>query len=264
MLTPSVVSQWRDRTSSCGQSPVRPLPRANGVVLVGRAAERPISLSDRTSGRPTSNCVRALLVITAALLTGCAAGRTQSLPTEPLRRLDTLVVYDASYKLAEVEQCVNVSSLRFKNEFGICIVPVEYRVFAWEPSDSTRELLRQVRCLNPDDRYDMVIGFTRRTPKVLVSDSLFGGWAGVTDDVCRRYIVMKSADSYALTHELLHTFVFAFDHESQLGQLSKTQINLVPFVPEASIKSDAISDAVYAEVMRNKWREFRAMGRETR
>jgi hypothetical protein len=208
--------------------------------------------------------VRALLAITIALLTGCAAGHTQTLPTDPLRRLDALVVYDASYKLAEVEECVNVSSLRLKNEFGICVVPVEYRVFAWEQSDSTRKLLRQVRCLNQDDQYDMVIGFTRRTPKVLISDSLLGGWAGVTDDVCRRYIVMKSPDSYALTHELLHTFVFAFDHESQLGQLSKTQVNLIPFVPEASIRSEAISDAVYVEVMRNKWRDFRGMGRETR
>jgi hypothetical protein len=208
--------------------------------------------------------VRTLLVITIILLTGCATRHAQSVPTDPIRRLDALVVYDPSYKLSEVQACVDASSVRLKNEFGIGIVPVEFRVLEWEKSDSTRELLRQVRCLNQDDRYDMVIGFASRTPKVYISDALLGGWAGVTDDVCRRYIVMKSPDSYALTHELLHTFVYAFEHESQLGQLSRTQINLIPFVPEASIKSEAISDAVYAEVMRNKWRAFRVTGYGTR
>jgi hypothetical protein len=233
--------------------PLYPSPRP-------QKSQFPIS---RLFSEPTSNFVRILSVIAIALLTGCATRHTLSLPTAPLRRLDALVVYDPSYKLTDVQKCVTTSSLRLNSEFGIQIVPVEFRVYVSKDSDSTREVLQQVRCINQDDQYDMVIGFARRIPKALVNDTL-GGWIGVTDDVCRRYIVMKSPDSYTLTHELLHMFVYAFEHESQLGQLSSTQINLVPLVPEASIRSDAISNAVYAEVMKNKWRDFRKTDHETR
>lgn len=201
--------------------------------------------------------MRALLGITVVLLTGCATTHTLTLPADPIRRVDALVVYDPSYKLAKVQECVNTSSLRLENEFGIRLVPVEFRAYAWEKSNDTDELIRQIYHMNLDDQYEMVIGITCRTPTAAITDQLLGGWVGVTDDDRRRYIVVKSPDSYTLTHELLHSFVFAFDHEWRLGQLSAIQINPIPFVPGASMRSETISNAVYAEVMRNKWRNLR-------
>ena len=200
--------------------------------------------------------MRKFAVLSALLLmVGCATTHTAQFDTQPMRQVSALVVYDSSYALRDIAECVSEASYKFETEFGIIIVPKEMRPYAWTYSDNTDILLDQMAKLNQDNQYDMVIGFTRRTALHFVVDNLVAGWSGVVDDIWRRYVVVKSTDDYILTHELVHAFVFTFGHEWSFGQLSAVQVGLIPFIP-ITLRSSAISDAVYREVMRNKWRDF--------
>jgi hypothetical protein len=196
------------------------------------------------------------ILLCLILVTGCATTHKQTLPIDPIRNVAALVVYDTSYSRADVEQCLERSNSTFLSEFGIRIELVEVREYEWTRSDNTDHLLAQMHKLNQDGQYDMVIGFTRRTVLASVTDNLLAGWSGVIDDIWRRYVVVKSTDDYILTHELLHAFVFNTGHEWKFGQLSAIQVSLVPFLPFTSLRSSTISDAVYREVMKNKWRNF--------
>jgi hypothetical protein len=200
--------------------------------------------------------MKTLLSVIMLLLTGCATNHTQTLPIDPMRNVTALVVYDPSYSRSEVEQCLERSNSTFMSEFGIRIEPLEVREYEWVRSDNTDVLLDQMVKLNTDGQYDMVIGFTRRTAAHMVIDNILAGWSGVIDDVWRRYVVVKSTDDYILTHEMLHAFVLNIEHELKFGQLSAIQVSLVPFLPFTSLRSSTISDAVYREVMKNKWRNF--------
>jgi hypothetical protein len=196
------------------------------------------------------------ILLCLLLLTGCATTHTQTLPVDPMRNVTALVVYDPSYSKTDVEQCLERSNSTFMSEFGIRVEPVELREYEWVRSDNTDVLLAQMAKLNTDGQYDMVIGFTKRTVLASVTDNLLAGWSGVIDDIWRRYVVVKSTDDYILTHELLHAFVLNVEHEWKFGQLSAIQVSLVPFLPFTTIRSSTISDSLYREVMKNKWRDF--------
>jgi hypothetical protein len=196
------------------------------------------------------------ILLCLLLLTGCATTHTQTIPIDPMRNVAALVVYDPSYSKADVEQCLERSNSTFLSEFGIRVEPLEFREYEWVRNDNTDVLLDQMAKLNPDGQYDMVIGFTRRTVLASVTDNLLAGWSGVIDDIWRRYVVVKSTDDYILTHELLHAFVLNVEHEWKFGQLSAIQVSLVPFLPFTTLRSRNISDSLYYEVIRNKWRDF--------
>jgi hypothetical protein len=196
------------------------------------------------------------ILLCLLLMTGCATTHKQTLPIDPVRNVAALVVYDPSYSKADVEQCLERSNSTFLSEFGIRVEPVDVHEYEWVRSDNTDVLLEQMAKLNTDGQYDMVIGFTRRTVLASVTDNLLAGWSGVIDDIWRRYVVVKSTDDYILTHELLHSFVLNVEHEWKFGQLSAIQVSLVPFLPFTTIRSSTISDSMYREVMKNKWRDF--------
>lgn len=189
------------------------------------------------------------------LLTGCATTHTTQVPNDSVRTIAALVVYDPSYSRADVEECLGRSNLTLLSEFGIRVELVEVRSYEWVRSDDMDVLLDQMARLNQDNAYDMVIGFTKRTALATVTDNLIAGWSGVIDDIWRRYIVVKSIDDYILTHELVHAFVLKFGHQWSFGQLSAIQVSILPFLP-VTVRSRTISDSVYQEVMKNKWRDF--------
>ena len=203
--------------------------------------------------------ISALICAFLISLMGCGTPTCQRQYTGGVRTLDTVFVVDkhsADYGLGFINRCGHAWFLQTGIKINVIetIQIAEWKAFNHDTAiDELKEIVNQRLAL---EEYDIVIGLGSSVEGAMTTClTMFvpiPTWAGVIDELERRYIRLKMTDCWIMQHELAHAFVFSHVHsdEGLLGPMG------VSFFPGMSINSVCLTKTDWDEVMRNKYRNF--------
>ncbi len=184
----------------------------------------------------------------------CVTGEPPVAENLPVRELATVVVSDESANQEDVENLVREANEAFYEQTGIRLVVKDRLVVTWQHSSrhgTLQELVDNMKTYGKP--FDIAIGFYEMGPLDRLEFNLVGGWAGVIDDVYRRFVVVRRDNLHALVHELGH--IFLFDHKHTGGVMSAYTVCMVGD-HICNNYSICFSEEDRKEIVRNKWRDF--------
>lgn len=174
-----------------------------------------------------------------------------------IRDVRTVVLSEGSSDRNEIKKLVEEASEDFFEQTGIRLVVTDWKTLKWNGS-SRVDVLQQVseEMKGYGKPYDMAIGFYDMNPFQSLTFNMFGGWAGVIDDVYRRFIVVRRDQPFVLVHELGHAYLFQHAHSA--GVMNAYDICLLGdhLCTNSSI---CFMDQDRQEIEANKWRDFSVM-----
>jgi predicted Zn-dependent protease with MMP-like domain len=162
---------------------------------------------------------------------------------QPIRTLNVLVIYDPWYGKVDLADALGMASDSLKQQVGIKIKPAFIQC---DLPNSLGAAMNYLRIHYQDSDYDNVIGFIYKKDIARTSNSFNGVRVALTENAYRRFTVMTIASSHVLIHEIGHYFLFSHLHSSS-GVMAA----------EGLATSNLFSPADRAEILTNKWRDFK-------